>query len=76
MNKLDINDNKKKDIEELARIFASKAPKETTYNNIKTQKYFTKTIKEEERPTIKDNLIHNNNVMTNNLFEPLPSKIY
>jgi hypothetical protein len=70
MNKqIQINDIKKKDIQELARIFASKAPKETTYNNVKTRKYFNApTLKEDERPTVKDDLIYDNKIQTG-IFE-------
>jgi hypothetical protein len=47
-----------KKVEELARIFASKLPKETNFNNRKTNKYFHKD--ETERTTIKDNLLYKN----------------
>ena len=43
-------------VEDLARIFASKLPKETNFNNRKSNKYFHN--KESERITIKDNLLY------------------
>jgi hypothetical protein len=51
INKID------KRVEDLARIFASKLPKETNFNNRKSNKYFHK--EETERTTIKDNLLYN-----------------
>ncbi len=43
-------------VEDLARIFASKLPKETNFNNRKSNKYFHKD--ESQRTTIKDNLLY------------------
>ena len=59
-----------KKVEELARIFASKLPKETNFNNRKSNKYFQKD--ESERTTIKDNLLYN---IQDNPFESI-SKAY
>ena len=39
-NLIQLNGQEKKKIEELAMRFASKVPKETTFNNIKSKKYF------------------------------------
>jgi hypothetical protein len=74
MNRQLPTNNTNKNIEELARIFANKAPKETTYNNTKTNKYFsTRTINEPiQRETVKDDLLHGiqNIYINTNPFEP------
>lgn len=73
------NDSKK-DIEDLARMFASKLPKETTYNNTKSRKYFGSKQSDDNSGvmTIKDTLIHNtnnNSLSTNSKKESLGSQI-
>lgn len=68
------NSNKSdhKKIEDIAKGFASKAPKETNYNNIKSRKYFGSSssgTEESGTATLKDTLlysIHSNSISTTN----------
>jgi hypothetical protein len=55
-------DDKKKNVEEIAKILSSKVPKETNYNNTKTKKYFSSRsdINNSEMNTIKDTLLYRN----------------
>jgi hypothetical protein len=48
-------------IEEMAKLFASKIPKSTNFNNTKTRKYFSTKSKEEgeNTSTMKDTLLYN-----------------
>jgi len=68
-------------IENLARNLASKRPKETNYNNIKTRKYFgNKNLKENDpnSNTIVDSLLANqvgSSISTNNKTDSMNSCI-
>jgi hypothetical protein len=75
MNRSNINENNKKDINELASRFASNTPKDFTFNMSRTNKYFNKSSMGEntERTTIKDDLIYNNN---NNKVQPSLFEVY
>ena len=50
----------KKEIEEVAKFFASKVPKVTNFDNKKSRKYFSSenSNRESQAITIKDNLIY------------------
>jgi hypothetical protein len=49
----------KKEIEEVAKFFASKVPKITNFDNKKSRKYFgAETNRESQAITLKDNLIY------------------
>ncbi len=61
------NQDLKKEIEEKAKMFASKFPKMTNFNNTKSNKYFSSSSEDyfNGTVTIKDTLVHNNNINTN-----------
>ncbi len=71
MNKFNRSDSKKR-VEELAKIFASNTPKETSFNNIKTRKYFNKKG-DTEKTTIKDFLMYKDD-SSKNQSEEIQSK--
>ena len=48
----------KKEIEEVAKFFASKVPKITNFDNKKSRKYFSTDNNQSESLTLKDNLIY------------------
>jgi len=68
-------------LENLARNFANKKPKETTFNNTKTRKYFgNKILKENEANsnTLVDSLLANqvcSSISTNNKTDSMTSCI-
>ena len=66
-------------VEEYAKILASKAPKETSFNNTKSRKYFASTQEDlSDRVTIKDNLLYKSHKSLGTIMESQGdlSKIY
>ncbi len=55
----------KKEIEEVAKFFASKVPKITNFDNKKSRKYFGDDNRESHAITLKDNLVHLKTETTN-----------
>jgi hypothetical protein len=70
--KKDNSEPTKRDIEEVARMLASKLPKMTNFDNTKTRKYFSGTggnssDMRNSQMTLKDTLIYNCNNTNNSI---------